>query len=393
MVYQYLISIVEKGVTTSMVKDLFNQIKWTVYRTTPSIESDYIALNNKVLNLKTLEYSDFDRQKVAFFKFPFNTAEVQTGIDNTPLFRKFLNEVLVDKKGEQDVLLQILVQEMFGYYLLNTNEAHCTFFFVGDGQNGKSVLLNILRKMIGEDFCSAMSIETLTTNRFATSTLIDKKINICLEEESTYIKADKFKALVGGDPVQAERKFGETFTMIPSTKFIFATNEMPTFSGLNYGLVRRIKIIPFNKRIEEEKKDTKLTEKLCAELPGIFGWALEGAKRLIANEYHFTVSLASNEKSKEFQQNISSAVLFFNETFEESADGFIALNTLYSEYTSWCEAKGKKKLNFYNVMKDIDRVSNIKEVVGWDDGGQAVKGRRLIPKTPQTAIDEALTLV
>ena len=67
---------------------------------------------------------------------------------------------------------------MFGNALLATLEAHATFFLVGKGANGKSVLLEVLRHMMGEKFCASVSIESMTTNRFTTYSLICKKINL-----------------------------------------------------------------------------------------------------------------------------------------------------------------------------------------------------------------------
>jgi putative DNA primase/helicase len=48
---------------------------------------------------------------------------------------------------------------------------------------------------------------------------------------------------------------------------------------MDYGIWRRIKLIPFTTRIEEEKQDKHLEEKLRAEANGILNWLLEGAMR------------------------------------------------------------------------------------------------------------------
>jgi putative DNA primase/helicase len=237
-----------------------------------------------------------------------------------------------------------------------------------------------------------MSIEKLTTNDFAASSLIGKKINICLEEESSYVKSDKFKAMVSGDPINVERKYGDSFMWEPTVKYVFATNEMPTFSGLNYGLVRRIKIIPFNRIIEDHKKDTRLTDKLGTELSGILAWAMAGAKRLAENGFKFTECAQSVNKIGEFKENISAAILFYNEnyTLGTSDEDFLSNDELYENYVHWCEKRGKKRQSYYVFMRDINTHILLSDVRGIDKDGKKCIGKYLRPLNSQLYEDNTL---
>jgi putative DNA primase/helicase len=49
--------------------------------------------------------------------------------------------------------------------------------------------------------------------------------------------------------------------------------------GTDHGIWRRIKLIPFTTRIEEERQDKHLKEKLRSEASDILNWLLEGAMR------------------------------------------------------------------------------------------------------------------
>lgn len=357
-VLDFLEKATDRDITPGLVENVIKLIKLKIYRHREDIISDYVALDDKLLNLSTFEYEEFSVHKAAFHRIHVSSIDVLSQTGHTPLFFKFLDTVLVDENGKPDQDLYLLTQETIGYLLLNTIEAHTMFFLVGGGQNGKSVLLNILKEIIGKQFVSSMSIEFLTTDRFGKSALVGKKVNICNEEESKYIRSDTFKALVSGDPVQTQRKFGESFVMYPTTKYIFATNNNPKFESIDDGLMRRIIIIPFNKKISEEEKDTKLTQKLLTELPGIIGWALEGAKRLVANGFRFTQSSVAANKKIEFEKNLSSALYFISEEYEETDNekDFLCYDDLYLEYTRWCVRVGRKSQNQTNFLKDIKRV-------------------------------------
>jgi len=356
-VYNYLCVNQKSSITDHTVRDFVKQMKYRIYRKTDSLISEYIALRNKkLLNVNTFLLESAHLDKYAF-SYVDCDPELFTRDDVTmpPLFLKYLDDVLVTSELKPDKDLQMLVQEIIGYCLIPSIEAHATFFLVGKGRNGKSVLLKLLQTMVGKEFVDSMSIEKLTTNSFAAANLVGKKINMCAEEESTYIKSDKFKAMVSGDPISVERKYGESFVWEPTVKYIFATNEMPTFTGLNHGLISRIKIIPFNRVIKVDDIDTQMATKLLEHIDKIAVWAIQGAKRLAQNKYRFTECAQAVAKLEVFQENISAAILFFNEKYElgDEAD-FFDSEDLYTDYTTWCDRRGKKKQSYYSFYKDLE---------------------------------------
>lgn len=362
-VYMFMVTQYKgQNVTMSNVKDIIAQIKFIVHTVIPDVTTDYIGISEThILNKNTLQIEAFGPGKIALTKIPLSVED--TG--PPAKWQKFLSEVLVDSKGGPDLELHDLIQEIFGYCLLNTLEAHASFFLVGGGRNGKSVTLAVLREMVGSQFVESISIETLTTNQFAAHSLVGKVLNICGEEESKFIKSDKFKAMVSGDPMTVNRKYDSMFTWIPTVKYIFSTNEMPTFTGFNEGLLRRIIILPFNHKVTAEQRITNLDEQLIKELPSITAWALDGARRLKKNGFAFTKSAQADKKKIEFQENISSAVLFFNERYEIGGESDSALaEQMYDEYVAWAQKRGKKTGSYYTFIKDVEVFTNLPEVNG-----------------------------
>ncbi len=68
-------------------------------------------------------------------------------------------------------------------------------------------------------------------------------------------------------------------------------------------------MIEFPRKFAEHEMDVELTEKLMAELSGIFNWALEGYKRLGGHKFIFTESTAMNRSKKQYQQQSSKATV------------------------------------------------------------------------------------
>ncbi|NKQ39518.1 MAG: hypothetical protein HF967_08670 [Methanosarcinales archaeon] len=356
-----------KNVTKQLVGDIVAQIKWACLKTIDKEDTHYLSLKDKILNLINFQPEEISKDKMSTFYLPFHYDELST---ETPHFNKFLETSIVklDKKTQEfvpDKGLINLVQEMFGFFLLGNMKGASAFFLVGGGANGKSVMADILKEMFTKEFCSAMSIQTLTTNLFSTPHLIGKKINISAEEESKFMQADKFKALVTGDMVSAERKFGEQFEFEPTTKYLFASNKLPTFAGMDYGLKRRIKIIPFLRTFKGDKVDHNLIDKIKKERAGIIAWAIKGAERFVKHNYTFSKAKASTEAMIEFESEISGAVRFVRENYEVDDDVFISNDDLYSQYREWCSINGKKPMSSHNFARDITQnIQGVKSKTG-----------------------------
>lgn len=359
LIYRFVVSCSKKSVSMSAVYDVREQIKVLAKRQFTSAQSEYIALTDCLLSTLTFKTAPFDIRHEVFFGLPFSSHELVKDNFDQSRFKSFLNEVLVKNDKTPDTELQTIIQEMFGYCLLPTVSAEASFFMVGEGSNGKSVLLYLLENIIGIKLCSALSVEHMTTSQHATTSLVGKRLNICYEEESQFVKSDKFKALVSGEPTEINYKYGKIFSVRLPVKFIFATNELPTFSGFNHGLLRRIKIIPFKRRFADNEQDRTLKPKLLSELPIITAWAIKGAKRLVQNGYKFSDSKASNEVKEEFESNLSAAVAFIREEYKEDENSFMFYSDLYTRFVEWCKENGKKQMSKTTFLRDINRVLTI----------------------------------
>lgn len=351
-------------VSDHKVKDIYKQLEYGCERMFDTTSRDFIAFTDVLLSTVDFTTHPHDPDIPVIFSMPLNYQDVLKG-DSKP-FVDFLSSALVyesDNK-DKDTELVNLMQELFGYMLMGHIDAEMAFFFVGDGANGKGVTTTILTEMLGPEYILSMSIETLTTRQFATSALVGKRLNISNEEESKFIRSDKLKTLISGDMTTAERKFGKEFQFMPTSKFIFCSNNMPTFDDLNYGLRRRFKIIPFFRSLKPEERDVNLRRKLKENMTGVVRWAIEGARRLQENDLVFSSPEATIVAAKVFENDSSSVLRYLRETYVpgdgegESAttSEFVCYKNLYTRYRSWCEDVGKRPLQFYNFKKDMKRM-------------------------------------
>lgn len=344
--------------TMSTYKDVVEQLKGLTVRQYESVNTEYIALNDCLLNTDTLELEANDHEKIAIHHIPVSSQDLEK---ETPSFTNYLNTTIVKEEdtGQPDEELISLVQEMFGFYITPNLKAEGMFFLVGRGSNGKSVMINIIEKLIGSKYTSAMSIQYLTTNNFATYGLIGKKLNVCNEEESKHLRADKFKALVTGDTIQVERKNQDSFSYRPTTKYLFATQNIPNFQDVDNGIMRRIKIIMFNRIFKPSEKNKDIIKDIEKEMGGVLKFAIEGARRLKENNYNFSNPKQLVKALDEFEQELSSPIRYFKEHYVVHPNGkdnpiFKTKKEMFLEYSQWCDEVNKGKKSKTNFFKDIE---------------------------------------
>lgn len=388
MVYFWLRDVTTKNLTMGVTKDVVDQTRFECHRQHKNFNSPYISFEDKLFNTTTNQFEDFDIQKISFISIPIHSRQYENlPTEAPPVFKKFLEFILVDKHLAPETDLIGLVQEMFGYCLMPDTTAEASFFLVGEGANGKSKLIDVLRSIIGEQQCGSSSIETLSNDQFELSSLIGKRLNVCTEESSEFVKQDKFKILVSGEPISIRGMYKTAFSERLPIKFIFATNEMPSFTGYNTAFMRRIKIIPFHRIIKAHERDINIANKVLKERNQIFLWALAGMKRLIAQGMQFTETPESIAKSKELTLAMSSAIEYIDESYDEEEGAFMPNSVIYYDYKEvWCRAVGKKPVSRDRFFKEITRYHKFESKLGRNSEGKVERGRQLVLKDMEAGL-------
>ena len=211
----------------------------------------------------------------------FCTKTLETDYDpnaQCPQFMAFLDRIM---GGSEDLIGYL--QRAVGYSLSGSTREQCFFIAHGSGANGKSVFLNLVRKMSGS-YGLNVPMQTLMTKSTSGSVPNDiarlrgSRLVTAMEGESNQKMAESLvKQLTGGDAMTARFLFKEYFEFIPQLKLWMATNHKPKVTGDDPAIWRRIHLIPFNVVIPPDERDGDLPTKLEAEWSGILNWAVKGA--------------------------------------------------------------------------------------------------------------------
>lgn len=180
--------------------------------------------------------------------------------------------------------LQFFLQRVAGYCLTAEYREQCFFLLHGKGKNGKSTFISIFRAALGEHAVAAQFSTFLARRegggiRSDVARLRGSRMVTAIESQEGRLDEGLIKQLTGGDPVVACFKYKDEFEFMPTFKLLLAANERPKIRGNDEGIWRRVRLVPFEVTIPEEKRDKDFDKKVIAsELPGVLAWAVAGCQ-------------------------------------------------------------------------------------------------------------------
>ena len=313
--------------------DLHRQFLSAADLPTPETQSSRVLIN---LQNGTFENNATEHCLREFRKEDFLTYQLPFSYDpeaKCPIFHAFLNRNLPDK-GCQD-----LIAEYIAYVLSPFLKLEKVLILYGDGANGKSVLFQIIKALLGEDNVCSYSLQNLTAREGYQRAELGNKLLNYAPEINGRIDPALFKQLASGEPVEARFIFGRAFILRKYARLLFNCNVLPSDVEMTHAFFRRFMIIPFTETIPEEEQDTDLAKKITQnELPGIFNWVIEGLDRLTRNK-RFTEPEMVREANKSFRDQSDSLTLFLEDSgIVAGSDHSAQVSALYARFSAYARS-------------------------------------------------------
>jgi len=346
VIKEEMTKILGEEVRSRFYNDVAFYIQGQTYFDRPKNPPNKLVVFNGVLNVETGQLELFNSDEFLTIRIPV-THDPNTECPQTV---KFITEVV----GEDQVPI---IQEWIGYCLWQAHPIHKALMLTGEGANGKSTLLNLIKKFLGSENVSAISLQALCENRFAPAQLYGKLANLCADlPDKSLSRTGMFKMLTGGDTVAAEQKFKDIFSYVNFAKLAFSTNKIPETHDDTIAFFRRWIIVTCNNCFPPEKADPNILEKTATpqELAGLLNWALKGLKKLL-DKGDFSISKTFEELRSQYIAASNSAKAFIEECLEynQSHETKIPEEELYRTYIHYCRGNNlptMRKANFTQNM-------------------------------------------
>jgi putative DNA primase/helicase len=324
----------------------------------------YVAFNNGILDLETGKMKEFSDKYIT---------DITLGIDydpeaTLPLWDKFIRQTF-----PVDGFLHTF-QEFVGALLTDRKlykiEYMC--FIIGPGGNGKSVTLDAIANLFGDELISNYSPQQLFDSQNAMTNMADldgKLANFSDDIKKKSFAGGDFKTFVSGGKFQARRLYQNPFK-VTAPYMICCANEMPPTMDDTEGHHRRILPIKSTDHIyTREERDTQLTYKLSTDKAkqAIFNWIYDGYKRVVANRGELDISECVSLFRDEIKSNSNTVRRWLyecnltqvQEPRRYNENRWRNLNDLFDQYSKFCKDNGdsdfyiRTKLEFRNTLERI----------------------------------------
>lgn len=250
------------------------------------------------------------------------------------LFRSKIKEIIPNMEDRNKLL------KFMAYCLTSKINLHKSLILYGRGSNGKSVIIDVLKRILGERLYSMIPLQELGS-RFNKVVYMDKLCNLADDIPHGGLRDDSFiKEMITGRTLGGEIKNKMPFNYTNTCKLFSTCNQIPApTTRASDGFYRRWIIIALTQTFTGSSEDVDLPEKLEGETLGIISYILKWLP-LINDLKKYTID---DIKEKWFRYG-ESAQSFFHQCGIEDGYKYMKKTWVYTLYKKWCDVYDLNKI-------------------------------------------------
>lgn len=333
-----------------------------------------IHLLNGMLDLTT------DSPKlVPFSPYYYSRNQIPVKYDANAECPKFINDLLLRALPPEDVQL---MQYWGGQLILQKNVTQKFMILTGSAGAGKSTVLEVFQRMVGEENCEQLRTELLL-ERFEVGSYIGATAlfgsdvpGYFLMQKGAYV----IKSLTGGDLIRGEVKGAREKVSFRGEFNIGITCNSRLKLDLNADAAawsRRLLIIPYNCDRPEKPTPNFALWLVENEGSGILNWLIEGAIKVLSGE---RIQLTDRQSTliQDLLEESDSLRSFLNRRVLPTKNENVTSEELVTAYVEFCDDRGWDALPNRSVeralpdlMLELFRVNKSNSI---DRDGKAQRG-------------------
>lgn len=293
-------------------------------------DTNLIPLKNALWDLKNKKPIQYTREHIYFSKLNVDCYPEK----DCPKIKAFELKVF---QGNQNKIN--LFRKLVAYCFYRRYPIHKAFMLLGEGDNGKSVSLQLIRAMLGEQNVSGRSMQELASDRFAIIHLHNKYANLDADISKVTLKgADTFKKLTGEDLVTGQYKGKDGFEFVSFAKLGFSANEVPDVSeDTSERFFSRWEYLEYEYIIPINEQNPNILSELTTqeEMDAYAGILITEVLPALLEEKKFSEMTDEERKQMWFKHGESSAQ-FCTDCLTPAVGAVLAHTELWDAYTKYC---------------------------------------------------------
>ena len=226
-------------------------------------DETYILCGQELINIKQEEEPKQNTRTIVtdvIYNYKIMTpTELEEYEKNKKIGWKFLDDISCKNEDVKQVICECL-----GCMLAPTNRFGKIFIWYGNGANGKSVLVKVMKAIMGNLLTNANILKI--NDDFGLSRAYKGIANVTDDVGITKIKETGIlKSIIDGSTIEVNRKHLEPIDWTPNSQFVMCCNELPQIEDTTKGMIRRLAFIPFDLQLKDDEIDFDLLDKLLGK--------------------------------------------------------------------------------------------------------------------------------
>lgn len=250
------------------------------------------------------------------------------------------------ERFQPDPTIRRFLQAFHGLALTGMNGHQSFIYSHGKGANGKSTFMEALGELFGpySDTLNAESLSGAGQRRGdqATPDFADlpgvRYLRVAELPRGEPLRESLIKALTGGDKLKVRHLNKGFFDLMPVFKAGMSGNDLPQIGGLDDGIWRRVKLVPWSVKISDEERRpmADILAEFREERSGILNWLLDGL-RIYVSEGLVTPKKVE-EATRDYREDMDPIGAFTADCLESAPGHFETAKDIYEAFQSWCVA-------------------------------------------------------
>jgi putative DNA primase/helicase len=238
----------------------------------------------------------------------------------------------------------LLVQQWFGYCLVNDTRLQKLLLIIGPTRSGKGTLARVLTELVGKANTAAPTLGSLS-ERFGLWPLLDKTLAVIGDAQlsgraDATVITERLKGITGEDLQMVDRKNLSIVNERLGVRFTLLSNEVPKLNDASAVIANRILALRTTQS-HLGKEDLTLIDRLLAELPGILHWAIAGWQQL-RQQGKFTQPASGLAIIEQLRTLAAEVTAFVGERCRLGAGLSVPKTELFRAWQDWCAQVGRR---------------------------------------------------
>jgi P4 family phage/plasmid primase-like protien len=230
----------------------------------------------KIIDMKTKVVRDRTRDDLFSFELE---VDYINACDYSNVIR-FFSDIC---NGNQDLV--DYHKRFWGYSMTGEISDRSLHILYGVGRNGKSTLIDIFQKVLGNKYFVSCSDKVIMNKDNSSSTspelvrLMGARFAVLSETgKEEELNATRIKSITGGDNIVARGLYQDEVQFKLQSTLAMLTNNKPIFDVKDQAMLDRIKLIPFLARFDNTPENREYINELMNNcLDEFFSWFVDGA--------------------------------------------------------------------------------------------------------------------